>query len=549
MGIRRLVFHLACGLLVAAPCVAQTDDGARLNLGRAPIPMARIRVLTLDAAYDRAVSSDQSIGIAYLQAKINELLKWRALTRMEPRMNASLGWSRTDEDRDRTGRAVGSTNLGGTGVELKNSVNSSFVPKRTAESSDLSGQQRTGTSTPFDSVTRDTRGAGGNVVFEQPLLDLSVFPAWRSGKISAQAARLECQFVVREVLFGVARAYYDVLRAEAVAGIDRQTVELSEQQLAIAQKRFDAGDALRTDVLRAQAGAESARRQAVDSSTAVRHARSVLSSLLNLPPGVPYGVVEPEKAAKESGTPESAANRAYVLREDYRVSALMVDREYERRREVDATFLPKVSAQVRAGWLDETGSSYGDARSSEFTQSDRTSTGTILDPATGQFGPSSSFTSNRRREDFSGRETSHSSSSTSSWEALVVFQMPAWGRNTVDRRERSLEINQAVLQHQQVAKQVQQEVTDAWLEVDRLRQTLKSLEAEVAALDQSYRDLQNQYEAGTATILDTQVALRELNAARTMKTAQTYEYEIALRQTQRVTGEFQQKRVAAIKFR
>ena len=53
----------------------------------------------------------------------------------------------------------------------------------------------------------------------------------------------------------------------------------------------------------------------------------------------------------------------------------------------------------------------------------------------------------------------------------------------------------------------------------------------------------NQYRVGAATSLDVQSALNELNTARTDLSAQTYDYQVALRNLDLATGVFQQQRV------
>ena len=524
----------------------------RLGLGQGRIRSGRLMLITLDGAYDRALSSDQSIGIAYLEIQRSDLLRWRALTRYEPRVRGSLGRGRSELDRSTISRTEATDDTEGTSLTQKNSVTTKLLPKSTTEMSQFEEQKRAAERTPFDSLARDTHTSSAEVILEQPLLDLTVFAAWRFGKLSAQASRLQCRFTIREVLFGVARAYYDVLRSEAVAKIDGETVELATQQLDLAQKRFDAGDALRSDVLRARANVESARRKVVESQTGIKVTRTVLGNILNLPMGTGFRLVQPEKAALEIMTMEAAVNRAFTQREDYQVSALAVEQERERRNEVTASYAPKVTAQLRAGSVDETrrssssfsrsGSAFDNQASSGFTTN-----ATFGSPP--QTTPASSVSSARSTDDFFSRSSSRSSGSTNSWEALVVVELPFWGRNTIDRRNAMLQISQAVLQQEKLAKQVQQEVTDAWLKVESLQQTLKALKAEVEAAEQSYRDLKNQYEAGSATILDTLVALRELNAARALLISESYDYEVALREVQRATGDFQRQRVSSLKLR
>ena len=63
------------------------------------------------------------------------------------------------------------------------------------------------------------------------------------------------------------------------------------------------------------------------------------------------------------------------------------------------------------------------------------------------------------------------------------------------------------------------------------------------AAEQGYHDLENQYRAGTATSVDVLSALNDLNTARKDLAVQTYDYQVALRNLEQVSGVFQEPRV------
>src|ERR1051325_7922888 len=52
-------------------------------------------VITLDQAYDRAVATDQSIGIAWQEIQKANLLPWSALTKITPRLTGNASYSNT----------------------------------------------------------------------------------------------------------------------------------------------------------------------------------------------------------------------------------------------------------------------------------------------------------------------------------------------------------------------------------------------------------------------------------------------------------------------
>ena len=176
------------------------------------------------------------------------------------------------------------------------------------------------------------------------MFDPSFFPAYRYGKLSAQAARLQYQYTVRQTLFGVAQAYYNVLKQQKLVDVNQQTVDLAKEQLATAKARFDAGAVARIDVLRAVSTLEGARNTLIQSQGALDTARDTLSNILNLGGKTNFTLTEPPDE-HEMGTPfEQVLKSAYECREDYKVSAIAVDQQIALRGEVLAQYGPSVSA-------------------------------------------------------------------------------------------------------------------------------------------------------------------------------------------------------------
>ena len=131
------------------------------------------------------------------------------------------------------------------------------------------------------------------------------------------------------------------------------------------------------------------------------------------------------------------------------------------------------------------------------------------------------------------------------WSAALALQIPIFtgGQREIDMRTAQHQIDQARLNYERTGKAVQEELKAAWLNVRTLKETIKALHAEVEAAAQNYKDLKVQYQAGTATSLDVQIALREVNNSRTILATQTYDYQVALRELQRAQAAFQPLRV------
>ncbi|NBO33377.1 MAG: hypothetical protein EBV02_03275, partial [Actinobacteria bacterium] len=115
-----------------------------------------------------------------------------------------------------------------------------------------------------------------------PFLDFTLLPAYRRGKLITESTRLEYQAAIRQTLFSVASAFFEVLSQQQVVRVSEETLRLAEENLAVARKRADAGAVTRADVLRAQASAEENRRALIQAQNDLTVKRNVLGNLLDL---------------------------------------------------------------------------------------------------------------------------------------------------------------------------------------------------------------------------------------------------------------------------
>ncbi len=420
-------------------------------------------IITLEQAYDRTLLSDQTIAIALIEIHKANLLPLSALTRLGPQISANLGYDPSSV-----------TTSGSSGL--------------------MSG----GTTSPGKStakrVTTRTDLRRASISWQQTLLDFTVFPAYRLGKLTAESTKLKYQATVRDTLFGVARAYYDVLRQRDIVSVNQQTLDLATEQLDQAQKRLDAGDVARSDVLRAKATLEAARKTLIESTSALVLSRNTLGNILNLDDPDAYEVTEPSAAKGGNENFDFALQQAMSRREDYQISALAIKQDIERCNEIKGQYGPRIVADISQNW-------------DRYNGSDR---------------------------------------SQDNWSASLALQIPIFtgGQREIDMRTSADQIQQTRMNHEKLAKTIQEEVKAAWMSVRTLRDTLVAVRAGLEAAEQNYKDLQVQYKEGAVTNLDVQIALRDLNNARTTLAAQTYDYQMALRDLERSEAAFQPLRVS-----
>ena len=410
------------------------------------VAMENARPLTLEQAYSRTLASDQSIRIAYTEIRKANLLPWSALTKFGPRITGSYSYNHVE------------------------TTTRYFTPTLAI----LDAQNTT-------------------LQLNQPVLDMTFFPAFSYGKLAVKSNRLQYQLTIRNVLFGVAKAYYEVLKQKKIVLLDKTTLELAGNQLQLSQNQYDAGAVSQVDVLRAQSSVETAKQALIVDQNILEFDRNTLANTLNLHGKErEFELEQPADAPEPTHTFEENLSLAYAGREDYKISAIAIQQTKEQRNQVIAEYAPTVSAQFTKNWSENSNSPGADA-----------------------------------------------------WAALVAVQVPIFtgGQREIDLQNAHLNINEAKINMETAQKTVESDVKATWLQVESLQQTIVSLKAQVKANEQNYADLQNQYEAGAVTSLDTQIALSQLANSKTNLVTQTYQYQVACRDLQRAVAIFQNQRV------
>jgi outer membrane protein len=432
-------------------------------------------VITLDQAYNRALASDQSVRKAYWEIRKANLEPLRALTRLGPSITGTGGL-------EGSGQTIRASGL----QEVTQAAQSAFDAQLTQ-------------SAASNQSTHSQTGSLG-LSYQQTILDLTAVPAFRLGKLTAQAAKLTYCWTVRQILFSLAQAYYEVLKDQRILLVARDSQSLAQQQLELAENRAAVGEVARADVLRAQESVESARESVIEADNTLISKRNVLSNILNLPTEQLLSVEEPAPYPPECNAFQALFARAVQRREDLRVKELAIQQDVQRREGVKAEYAPKIVAQLDAD-----------------------------------------------RNAISGS----SSSRTSSWDAGLTVQVPFFtgGGREIDLAQANYQVVQTRLDYESFLKTVQQDVKDACLAQKTLEETLLAVRARLQAARQAYEDLRTEYKAGTATSVDVLSALNDLNTARRDLTTETYDYQVALRKVEQVTGAFQEKRVKNLRFK
>jgi outer membrane protein len=409
-------------------------------------------VITLDEAYRLAVANEEQIKIAERELAKAQLLTWRAYAQLTPRAEID-------------------------GVYTRNKEEIAFFSQPTIPG---------GSTTP--STIRPGESWQGTFVATQPIIQPSFPPSLQLGKASVRQNAETYGFTIREVLFGVALAYFDVLRSQAQVVVARETLRLTQDQLKQAQARFRVGEVTKTDVLRAEVEVARAERAVITNENTLQLTFTVLARAIGVKE--PLRVVEPAPAQYRGGGYEQLVEQSYKQRQDVRAQTAAVEVARQRKNQVVARYFPQVNVQWQFPRLD----------SPTFANRDRF------------------------------------------WTMFLNFQIPLFdgGVREIDLQEQTQNLVETELQLDRLRKDVAVEVKRALLAIETLGETLETLKKEVALAQENYTITSKQYGVGLATSLDVNTSLNNLNQVRTQLTDQTYAYQVALLGLDRAVGVFGQ---------
>lgn len=409
-------------------------------------------VISLDEAYRLALANEEQIQIAERELRKAQLLPWRALALLAPRSDIA-------------------------GSYIRNKKEIAFV--RQDEPAEIGGTV---------STIRPLETWQGIFTVTQPLIQPSFLPSWRLGKDAVKQNQEQYDFTIREVLFGVAQAYYSVLRAQAQVAVARDTLRLTQDELKQAQARFRVGEVTKTDVLRAEVAVARAERALIDSRNTLQQTYTVLARAIGV--REPLGVIEPPARSYAGEGYEQLLEKAYAQRQDLRAQLFTVDVARERKNQVVARYFPQVGMQ----W--------------QFPR---------LNPET-----------------FANRDEF--------WTLQVIFQVPIFdgGVREIDLQEHNENLIQSQLHVDRLRKDIGVEVKTALLTIETFGANLETLKKEVALAQENYDITSKQYRVGLATSLDINTSLNALNQVRTQLIDQTYAYQISLLGLDRAVGVFAQ---------
>ncbi|WDT76037.1 MAG: TolC family protein [Candidatus Manganitrophus sp.] len=328
-----------------------------------------------------------------------------------------------------------------------------------------------------------------NLTIDQPLYTGGrASAAYRSAKLGVRGGKLDLSLTTENILFDVARAYYEALKAQRNVEIEENEVKRLEAHLRDAEKRFRVGEAIKTVVLRAEAELADARARLIRARNDQETTKDQLALFARIEG--PFNLADPPSLTLSEQSEAEWVKTAHERRSDLALQSTNVKISEEQISIAKGTFFPSLSLQGRYNWIDQ------DPETSFLTTNDRSAILSLSFPI------------------FEGR--------------LRVAEL-------AQARSRH---RQQLLQKSFLSDQISVEVRRALLNLNALTSQLDVLQAQVAFARENFSLISRQFAVGLATNIDVLDANATLISAERQLTNTTYDREVAILQVERAVGVF-----------
>lgn len=182
----------------------------------------------------------------------------------------------------------------------------------------------------------------------QAIIAPQLWAAIQAAYKSERVAELNVEQARREILFGVAQAYYGAAAQAQAVTVQERLVELNAARAKDTRVRFEAGTVTRVALLRAEQDLSRAEQDLIRAQNAAASARLVLATLLNLE-DANFAVAPPPEPEVPAKTDTNALlERSLEARADVAAARETVELARINKRGVWLSYLPTLG--VNAAW-------------------------------------------------------------------------------------------------------------------------------------------------------------------------------------------------------
>lgn len=306
-----------------------------------PQPGASPPVLTLDQALREARQRNLDIQQAEARLRQAQQLSAKAWSYYLPQVAAGGAYTRNSSGAEVTLP---------TGYHVRDMGTPQGPP---TGDPNVPGSQTTFALQPAGAVTaviQKQDQLGAQVDVKQALIAPSLWPTIAAAHTGERVAGLSTENVRREVLFGVAQAYYGVANLKQLVEVAGRQLALTREREKDARVRFQAGASPKVGLLRAEIDRAQAEQDLKRSQNAYESARLALATLLVRP--VDFEVEIPPAPKPPEGDAEATALRD---RPDVLAALSTVELTRQQRTAAWLKYAPSIAAFGQYRWANLTG--------------------------------------------------------------------------------------------------------------------------------------------------------------------------------------------------
>ena len=195
----------------------------------------------------------------------------------------------------------------------------------------------------------------------QMLVSPRLFFAISGANRSERAAVLDLENGRRQVLFGVARAYYAAASLKEATGVSERLLEIARRQERDARIRYEAGAIAKVGLIRAQIDRARAEEDVRRARAQYLSAKVALAALLAR--DTAFEVEPPPEPTLPASELDALVTQAVRARPDVEAAREQIAAQRAARSSVLSRYLPDVSGFARWGWQDTEGFAGGEGDS------------------------------------------------------------------------------------------------------------------------------------------------------------------------------------------
>lgn len=197
----------------------------------------------------------------------------------------------------------------------------------------------------------DTENLRGSLIAQWRLFDWGRREAdARMARLGAEASEAMACAVRNQLVFEVTRAYYQVLQASAFANVQAESVKSIEESRRIARERFEAGGAMKTDVLNLETQLAQAQEDLIKAQNGRELALAALNTIMGKPMATADNIEPPPPESETLPSGPHVAEPDVERRPEWRAARLMAQVKEYALRKANREYGPTISAFASSDW-------------------------------------------------------------------------------------------------------------------------------------------------------------------------------------------------------